>query len=612
MMPNMLLKSLWSRMFGTRSATGTTVDDGAMSVPLRNARIEQAEPLLNDVRSRLNAGDVDGAMQMLDQAPDGLSESPEHHLLRARALRMAGRPLEAASACEAALPTAQDPSHVHVELALCWLSVPDLQAAVDALHVAVTLDENNGHAWLQLGETWRRLEQMADAQQAYREAIGHLSQDKDRAQAWFCLGQALMHSVDVVEAQAAFQQAKALDPDLIEVNVGLGNAALWLDQENDAVVHYEEAMRRVARPARQLLLNYGSALQNCGRFDEAQRLFQRVLAEHPKDHASRWYLCQLDLALCNWRRGWPNYPSRFGSGATLYRPMPFAPWDGRPVLDSTVLILADEGLGDEIMYASCIADAAANCRHLIVECETRLEPIFRRSFPQVHVVGTRRENDATWLAGLPKPDWQMPSGDLPGVYRLDDEDFPAHDGYLRADPIRVQAWKDRLASLGPGLKIGLSWRGGTSKTRSKTRTLSAEHWGPILGVPGATFVNLQYGKYQGELAELRSLHGIEIHDFPEAISDYEETAALVCALDLVITVCTAIVHLAGSMGRPVWVLTPLSPGWRYTAKRDRMPWYPSSRLFRQKEWGDWTPVCQEVSFRLTELTKQVGTGRLHV
>lgn len=559
------------------------------------------------VAALLGKQDASGALRQLDDAIRRWPGHAELLLMRASLHRQQGRVLLGIADAEAALEKAARPADVHLELAQCWLARPDLEAAIDALHVAVSLDETHGAAWLALGETWRRMDQQGQAQEAYREAIRHLERPQDRASAWFLLGQSLMVEVKVEEAREAFVNSLASNPDLVESHIGMGNAALWLDDDLEAVRHFEVAMRLSSRPGRLLLLNYGAALQNAGRLEDAHRVFQRVLAEQPRDHASRWYLCQLDLALCRWEQAWPNYASRFGSGATVYRPLAYAGWDGTASATDTLLVMADEGLGDEILYASCLPEAASRVAQVIVECEMRLESLFRRSFPQVHVVGTRRENDPSWLAGLPTPTRQIPSGDLPSLFRRSDDQFPDHKGYLKADPARVAHWREKLAKdLGPGLKVGISWRGGTIKTRARARSLQPQHWAEILAVPGVHFINLQYGDYQGELETLRSLHGVPIHDHPEVIPDYDETAALVSSLDLVITVCTAIVHLAGALGKPVWVLTPLSPGWRYTAHRQHMPWYPSSTLFRQKTWGEWTPACQEVSVALAELTKKVA------
>lgn len=568
--------------------------------------IGPAPEMLDEISHCLTARDWQTARRLLEEALTTAPDEPRLRLLSARCHRLALQPVQALEDCERALGTSEDPSAIQHEMALNYLLQPDLPAALDSLHVAVALRDDNGPAWLSLGETLNRLERNDEATEALQRAIDLLQDGEDRAQAWFLFGQLLMVGNRFDEARHAFEECLRLAPDMAEVHIGLGNVALWQDREPQAVVHYQEAMRRIAKPSRSLQLNLGSALQHCGRFEEARAIFRRVLAEQPHDHASRWYVCQMDLTLCNWAEGWANYGSRFGSGAISYRPMPFTPWDGRPLPEDTLLVLADEGIGDEILYASCILEAAQRVKHLIVECEPRLEKMFRRSFPTVHVVGTRRENTSAWLDGLPTPSWQAASGDLPRFFRREEHSFPRHTGYLTADPQRVAYWRERLQrELGPGLKVGISWRGGLPKTRAKARSIDSTQWGPIVNVPGVHFVNLQYGAYEAELAALNTEHGAHVVDFPEAIRDYDETAALVVALDLVVTVCTAIVHLAGALGKPVWVLTPLSPGWRYTAHRDSMPWYPSSRIFRQTVWGEWDGPCRKLASELKDLTNSV-------
>ena len=168
----------------------------------------------------------------------------------------------------------------------------------------------------------------------------------------------------------------------------------------------------------------------------------------------------------------------------------------------------------------------------------------------------------------------------------------------------MRHWRERLQrDLGAGLKVGISWRGGTPKTRARARTLSCADWAPILSVPGCQFVNLQYGECEAMLQQFQSEHGILPMHYPEALADYDETAALVCALDLVVSVCTAVIHLTGALGRPVWILAPLAPEWRYTAHRPVMPWYPSTRVFRQATMEDWSAPCQGVSAGLHQLTQ---------
>ena len=172
--------------------------------------------------------------------------------------------------------------------------------------------------------------------------------------------------------------------------------------------------------------------------------------------------------------------------------------------------------------------------------------------------------------------------------------LPIYTGYLRADPERIGFWRARLDALGPGPKIGISWRGGTAATRTAQRSLGPADLLPLLGFPVGGFVSLQYDADAAEVAALPT-GGSAVHFWDDALRDYDETAALVCALDLVISVCTAVIHLTGALGRPVWVLVPSIPEWRYGVAGTEMPWYPSARLFRQPPGAAWSVVTREVA-----------------
>jgi hypothetical protein len=260
-------------------------------------------------------------------------------------------------------------------------------------------------------------------------------------------------------------------------------------------------------------------------------------------------------------------------------------------------VYGEQGLGDEIMFASCVPDAIRDVGHCVIECAPKLEPLFRRSFPAATVYAA---TDGT----VPGPvrergiDCEVPAGSLPLYYRSTVQAFPAHTGYLKADPERIERWRARLESLGgAGFNIGISWRGGSHKTRRPLRSVALDRWGPILQVPGTNLVSLQYDAVPDELAEL-DRQGITLTHWPDAISDYEETAALVSAVDLVISVCTAVIHLGGALGRPVWVMAPYSPEWRYGFSGTAMPWYPAVRVYRQPQFGAWDPVIADVAVAL--------------
>lgn len=523
----------------------------------------------------------------------------------AKSLRQAGRLAEALSAFDDLLSTAQDPAKIHHEIALTHLAAKDLLAAIDSFQVAVTLDPLGGEAWSSLGATLSRLDRETEAIDALRTALIHLKFDQQ--------AETRLHLANSLHAARRDQEAKAEVlgaindyPEDWRFRALLGNLLLTEEDEEGALAAYEAATAKCLNPSEGLVLQLASSYQRVGLFDKAQKAFEAVLERNPHHALARWYLAQCDLVLGQWERGWQHYGARFAAGASPYRSLPYPVWDGRADTQATLLVLADQGLGDEIMFASCLRDAIRRVGHCIVECEPRLKALFTRSFPEVTVISSQREADASWLKDSPRPNCQIFSGDLPALFRRDDASFGEGPSYLQADPSRVAYWKRRLGmDLGAGLKVGLSWRGGTPGTRSRSRSICPEDWAPIFQVPGLSFVSLQYGDTVQEVRSFRELFGKPVFTYPEVIPDYDETAALVCALDLVVTVCTSVVHLAGALGRPVWILVPHSPGFRYTLGRTSLPWYGSSRVFRQPGPSEWSiPLCK-VADDLAEMTKNV-------
>ena len=224
-------------------------------------------------------------------------------------------------------------------------------------------------------------------------------------------------------------------------------------------------------------------------------------------------------------------------------------------------------------------------------------------FQYTMVDPTKPERDFPQLVSDVDVELQTSMGSLPRYMRRSSVDFPRHDGYLRADPECLRNWRERLAAFGPGLKVGISWQGGTLKTRRPLRSLPLASWLPVLQAPEVRFFNLQYIDSSAEIASLKAATGIEIVDWQEVRDDYDHTAALVAALDLVISVCTAVIHLGGALGKPVWVMAPYSPEWRYGISGESMPWYPSVRIFRQPQYGAWVPVVDNVALSLRKLVE---------
>jgi tetratricopeptide (TPR) repeat protein len=357
------------------------------------------------------------------------------------------------------------------------------------------------------------------------------------------------------------------------------------------------------------------ALQHRGRIAEAHVDYERALAIRPGYTLARFHRSLAHLSCGDYAAGWPDYETRLASADAPMRPTHYPRWDGSELSGRSVLVYGEQGLGDEIMFASCIPDLHVAGARCVIECHPSLQRLFARSFPRAVVYAAtpdRRLPDDIVPGAI---DCEVPIGSLPLYYRHSASDFPQHEGYLHADPERVAFWRSRLDTLGEGLKVGISWRGGTHATRTALRSITLEEWLPILKTTALKFVSLQYTDDAADAAaQLSAVHGVPLAHWPEAISDYDETAALVTALDLTITVCTSIVHLAGALGRPVWVLAPANPEWRYGNAGEKMLWYPAARVFRQRAGGAWRAVIESVRHELEQprLWNRAGAHKLGV
>jgi hypothetical protein len=303
----------------------------------------------------------------------------------------------------------------------------------------------------------------------------------------------------------------------------------------------------------------------------------------------------IELKRGNYARGWQDYGVRAKSKLNVPRPFRFPEWRGESPAGKRVLVYGEQGLGDEIMFASCVPDLLREAGPCVLDCAPRLAELFARSFPSARVFGTPQRDPApAWLGAVGEVDLQIAIGDLPRRYRRRLEDFPAHHGYLCPDPDKVVHYRQRLAALGPGPKIGLSWRGGTRTSRRDLRSIGLAALAPVVERLPAHWVSLQYTPCADEIAAFRERTGVMVHHWQHAIDDYDDTAALVTALDAVVSVCTAVVHLAGALGRPALVVVPVAAEWRYGAAGEAIPWYPTVRLLRQSHAGEWGDVLDRV------------------
>ncbi|HEY6966731.1 MAG TPA: hypothetical protein VI229_04610 [Burkholderiales bacterium] len=448
-----------------------------------------------------------------------------------------------------------------------------------------------GYLW---ARAWRAPRPVARTPQEFRRAFD-----------------ALLEADDYAGARVLAEQARARGDWPYDAQLLLGRALQKLHEPAGALACFEAALRLRADDA-ELYDFRGSMFQELGRLPEAFADFERALALRPDFPLARFHRAMARLLAGDFEHGWDDYELRRLSSDHAQALAGLPRWDGAALAGRTLLITREQGLGDEIMFASILPQLLAQGGRCVLECDPRLLPLLRRSFPSLTAFGTEPGGGLPASIARASIDAAIEAGSLPVLFRRRSADFPRHAGYLRADPDAVARWRERLAALGPGLKVGLSWTGGVQRTRRALRSLALEQLLPLLRTPGVRFVSLQYtADARADVDALRARHGIEVAHWPEAIDDYDQTAALVCALDLVVSVCTSLVHLGGALGRPVWVLAPLSPEWRYGAAGESMPWYPSVRLFRQTAYADWAPVVERAARALAASASAAAssTGR---
>lgn len=510
----------------------------------------------------------------------------------AKLLKTHGRASEAIAVLESALINAPATELAHYQLGEHHLAARQLDDAVAEFTFALNINPL-------FAEAQSRLADVALTQNQFEVAVSD-----------YCSALELGCATDGVVTGAAKLQQKDRPQDAVRIyqkllvrgltsDDVLSNFGLALRQLGDleeARTQLEEALR-VAPTHFGACHNYALVLGELGQVDKAIQRFSALLSLKPNDVDTQVGRALLRLLNLEFVDGWDDYEAR-RQRADCRRPFAFPEWDGARCDGKTLLIYGEQGLGDELMFASCVPDVLTRADHVILECDPRLAPLFARSFPLAKIQARVSLEDVAWLRDADKIDMQCPSGSLPRLFRRSIDAFPVHAGYLRADEPKTEKWRKRLAQLPGTIKVGLSWRGGADRTRRNLRSIELIQLAPLFRLADVTFVNLQYGDVAAECEAASSVFGKPIVQFAEAIADYDETAALVCALDLVVSVQTAIVHLTGALGKTALVMLPFSPEWRYMRSGDRMLWYPSVKLFRQEKVKDWDPVIARIAQEL--------------
>ena len=356
------------------------------------------------------------------------------------------------------------------------------------------------------------------------------------------------------------------------------------------------------------LKNLGNLYKEIGEFDKASEYLQKAVDAENSANSRQKSVDALwnQATLCYYKgvlkRGGLSMRQVLRMEPELLLTMAILHGRVKIVDNQSILVIGEQGIGDEIMFASCFDDAIRQFKQVTIECDSRLVPLFQRSFEQATIVGRDEHNK---LYNNDKINCQIPAGSLPNYFRRHKDAFPKSQQFFQADPDKIQTWQKRLSALGNQLKIGIAWRGGKTPMIIQKRSTSLSLWQSILQRTNAQFINLQYGECQQDIDWVQKELGIQIQDFDDInpLAEMDNYAALVASLDLVISIDNSVVHLAGALGQKTWVLMPYIADWRWQMDTQTSVWYPSLQLFRQTERDNWEPLFSAVETNLGKFTK---------
>jgi tetratricopeptide (TPR) repeat protein len=484
-------------------------------------------------------------------------------------------------------------AHNHMGNALIGLARYD--EALRSYERALALDPRLSDAHYNRGVALHKLDRLSDALASYDQA---LTLNPAYTAAYNNRGNVLLELGQRAEALGSYARATALRPDFVDAWINRANLLRALHDYDAAQACSERALECGPTHA-EAHSSRGAILANLGRLDEALGCYQRAIELDPCLAEGLWNKALAHLTRGEMKQAWPLYESRWRvkSLGLTHRCGPQPPWLGTESLQGrTILLHAEQGYGDSIQfcrYAPLVKDLGAR---VILGVPEALRSL----------MGTLEGVDSVIARGaLPSFDLHCPLLSLPHALSTELGTIPAPEAYLRADPKALSRWRARFANR-KGMRIGVAWSGKPTHTNDFNRSIALAELQPLLE-RRAQWVSLQKEVRDADRPTLAMLPNLL--PWGEELSDFADAAALISALDLIITVDTSIAHLAGALGKPVWVLLPLVADWRWLQDREDSPWYPSARLFRQKKARDWAGVIERVRVALPTFTPRAKSPR---
>jgi len=527
-----------------------------------------------------HAGQLDAAEALIRRAIAENGRDASFHSNLGNILQELGKIQEAEAAFAQAIKLAPDFAPAHFNLSNLLRHQGKLAAAATHLGKALSLEPENPDARSNLGLIYRDLGRLREAEEQLDLALVHRP---DFAQAHCNMGLVRLGAGDIDRAVASFRAALVCLPSLAEAHNGLGSALKKQDRVGQAVTAFARATSAIPSYA-EAHSNLGLALKEQARLDDAIGSFDRALGVRPDLAEARFARGLALLQKGDWRRAWDDYEFRWlQNGQTVrMRSYPQPLWRGDAAQGRTLLLWSEQAFGDCIQFARFAPELARRGWRVILE--TR--PELRRLLQGLEGVTVIAEGEP-----VPEFDVHYPLLSVPRLLGITPETLPPVSLGL---PDAAVAAGQALLGDPAGLRIGINWRGRATNQRERWRAASAELFATFLGTPGIEIVSLQKEATPEELAAL----GPNVRDLSANLSDFADTAGIVANLDLVITVDTAMAHLAGAVNTRTWVLLDFASDWQWLRDRRDSPWYPSVTLFRQPRPGDWQSVAAAIGAEL--------------